>query len=179
MCSRFSEIALLTQIDNIIRTSLSAFINEVVHSAWKGREREAISLYAFGFLQQHISAGGVLRDPTQIGIEVTVPSDTSLNPKGRVAKDLVLWPDPQMTCWDQNWEVARYPIAIMEWKTYRLASSRPTMSRTDIEWLTQYSKLCTTAFVSYAVSLDLLHRAFWLNVTRIESGHAQDRWLVL
>jgi hypothetical protein len=39
----------------------------------------------------------ILTDATQIGIEVTVPSDKSLNPKGRVCKDLVLWREPSLT----------------------------------------------------------------------------------
>jgi hypothetical protein len=82
-----------------------------------------------------------------------------------------------MTCWDQNWRVVNYPLAIQEWKVYRLPSSRAIMSSKDIDWLAQYAKHCPSAFVGYAISLDLLHREFRLSVTRIESNRIQDQWL--
>jgi hypothetical protein len=170
---------MLTQIDNIVRDSLTEFVEDVFRSAWRGREREAVSLYAFGFLQGHIQTNGILSDPTQIAIEAAVPSHPSLNVKGRVCKDLVLWPEPKMTCWNQSWEVVNYPLAIMEWKAFRLRSSRPLVSHEDIDWLKQYSARRPPSFVGYAVSLDLLQRQFRLCVTRIESGQAKDRWLVL
>jgi hypothetical protein len=169
---------MLSQIDSIIRHSLNDFVDDVTRSAWHGREREAISLYAFGFLQQYVSASGVLKDATQIGIEVTVPSNPHLNPKGRVAKDLVLWREPRMTCWDQNWQPSHYPLAILEWKVYRLPSPRAAMSSRDIDWLAQYAKHCRLPFVGYAISLDLLHREFLLSVTRIGDSRVQGQWLV-
>ena len=170
---------MINQVDVIIRDSLGDFVSEVTRSLWKGREREAISLYAFGFLQRYITADGVLRDTTQIGIEVTVPSDKAVNPKGRVAKDLVLWAEPKMTCWDQNWRVTNFPLAIMEWKVYRLPSRKAVVSNKDTEWLLYYSKYCPSAFVGYAISLDLIDQEFRINVTRGEGGSVQERRLVL
>jgi hypothetical protein len=98
---------MLKQIDTIVRDSLTEFVADVFGSSWKGREREAVSLYAFGYLQRQIRKGGILRDPTQIGIEMTVPSKKSLNPKERVCKDLVLWREPNMTCWNTGTADAR------------------------------------------------------------------------
>jgi hypothetical protein len=174
-----SDFSMLKQIDIIVRDSLTEFVADVFGSSWKGREREAVSLYAFGFLQRQIRKGGILRDPTQIGIEVTVPSDKSLNPKGRVCKDLVLWREPNMTCWNAGWEVVNFPLMIMEWKAFRLPSSRPQISKKDVEWLRQYSALYPSVFVGYTVSLDLLQRKFRISVTRIEGGSADDHWLEL
>lgn len=168
---------MLAQIDSVIRDSLIAFVDDVFRSAWKGREREAISLYAFGYLQTYATNSGVLNDATQIGIEVTVPSDRSLNPKGRVCKDLVLWRAPRMTCWNADWEAVNYPLAIMEWKAFRLPTSKPHVSQSDVDWLRQYSVHCLSAFVGYAVGLDLLQRQFRISVTRVERGHAQEQWL--
>ena len=173
------QSSVLKQIDIILRDSLTEFVVDVFGSSWKGREREAVSRYAFGFLLRQIKKGGVLRDPTQIGIEVTVPSSKSLNPKERVSKDLVLWPKPNMTCWNADWEVVNFPLVIIEWKVFRLPSSRPQISKKDVGWLRQYSALCPSLFVGYTVSLDLLQRKFRVSVTRIESGKAQDRWLEL
>jgi len=170
---------MLSHIDHIVRDSLIEFVNEVVRSSWRGREREAISLYAFGFLQRQISGNSILTDATQIGIEVTVPSDKSLNPKGRVCKDLVLWREPKMTCWNEGWEVVNYPLAILEWKAFRLPSSRPLVSKHDVEWLQRYSAFCPTPFAGYAISLDLLRRQFYICVTRVENDHRQDSWLVM
>ena len=170
---------MLAQIDLIVRGSLIEFVDEVLRSSWRGREREAISLYAFGFLQRQINGSRILTDATQIGIEVTVPSDRSLNPKGRVCKDLVVWREPKMTCWNEGWEVVNYPLAILEWKAFRLKSSNPLVSRYDVEWLQRYSAFCPTSFVGYAISLDLLQRQFCVCVTRVENGHRQDSWLVM
>src|SRR6266550_3801870 len=91
----------MDQLDQFVRKSLEAFIGRVFATNWRGREREAISLYAFGFLQQFCGSDPVLRDPTQIGIEATV-SGIATNRKGRVNKDLVVWPAPGMTCWNEQ-----------------------------------------------------------------------------
>ncbi len=171
--------SMLKQIDTIVRDSLTEFVADVFGSSWKGREREAVSLYAFGYLQRQIRKGGILRDPRQIGIEVTVPSKKSLNPKGRVCKDLVLWREPKMTCWNAGWEVINFPLVVMEWKVFRLPSSRPQISDRDVDWLRKYSAFCPSVFVGYTVSLDLLHRKFRISVTRIEGGSADDHWLEL
>ena len=174
-----SNSSMLKQIGNIVQDSLTEFVNDVFDSSWKGREREAVSLYAFGFLQRQIRRGGILRDPTQIGIEVTVPSDKRLNSKGRVCKDLVLWREPNMTCWDANGKEVNFPLMIMEWKVFRLPSSRPQISDRDVDWLRKYSAFSPSVFVGYTVSLDLLHREFRISVTRIESGTVNHRWLEL
>jgi hypothetical protein len=107
------------EIDNIVRVSLTEFVEDVFRSSWRGREREAVSLYVLGFLQEQCRSGRILRDPTQIGIEAAVPSSLKLNPKGRVCKDLVLWREPKMTCWNERWEAVNPPLAIMEWKAFR------------------------------------------------------------
>jgi len=174
-----NSMAMLKHIDTIVRDSLTEFVAHVFGSSWKGREREAVSLYAFGFLQKQIRKGGILRHPTQIGIEVTVPSKKSLNPKERVCKDLVLWRAPNMTCWNADWKVVNFPMMIMEWKVFRLRSSRPQISKRDADWLKKYSAFCPSVFVGYAVSLDLLQRRFRIAVTRTEGGSSDDHWLEL
>jgi hypothetical protein len=91
----------------------------------------------------------------------------------------------KLGCWapttyrNEGWEVVNYPLAILEWKAFRLQSSNPLVSRNDVEWLERYSALCPTPFVGYAISLDLLRRQFHICVTRVENGHRQDSWLVM
>ena len=80
------ENKIIDEIDEIIRASLMGFVEDVFRSSWKGREREAVSLYVLGHLQKQCGKDKILREPTQIGIEAAVPSSLQLNPKGRFAK---------------------------------------------------------------------------------------------
>jgi hypothetical protein len=169
---------MLKQIDTIVRDSLTEFVADVFGSSWKGREREAVSLYAFGYLQRQIRKGGILRDPTQIGIEVTVPSKKSLNPKGRVCKDLVLWREPNMTCWDAEWKIVHPPLVIMEWKVSQPKNRNAVIEweNRDIPWLQKYTKTYSDT-VGYAVLLDLLRQQ--LNVARLHRGTFVHDWLMI
>lgn len=178
------EDKIISDIDRIVRSSLIEFVEDVFRSSWKGREREAVSLYVLGHLQKQCSEGTILREPTQIGIEAAVPSSLDLNPKGRVCKDLVLWREPKMTCWNERWEAMNPPLSIMEWKAFRLPSSKAQIYSQDVAWLKSYSALFSSMFagypfVGYAVALDLLQRNFRLSVARVESSEAMDKWLEL
>lgn len=178
------ENTIVSEIDRIVRASLMSFLEDVFRSSWKGREREAVSLYVLGHLQKQCGEGKILRESTQIGIEAAVPSSLELNPKGRVCKDLVLWREPKMTCWNERWEAVNPPLSIMEWKAFRLPSSKAQVYPQDVAWLKSYSTLFSSIFaghpfVGYAVALDLLQRKFRLSVTRVESGGARDKWLEL
>ena len=172
------------EIDNIVRSSLTDFVEDVFRSSWRGREREAVSLYVLGFLQRQCRSDRILRDPTQIGIEAAVPSSLELNPKGRVCKDLVLWHEPKMTCWNERWEAVNPPLAIMEWKAFHRSAFRAQVYSPDVAWLKNYSALYADmfaghSFVGYAIALDLLQRKFRLSATRVENGQADDKWLQL
>jgi hypothetical protein len=172
------------EIDNIVRASLTEFVEDVFRSSWRGREREAVSLYVLGFLQKQLRSDSIFRDPTQIGIEAAVPSSLNLNPKGRVCKDLVLWSEPKMTCWNELWEAVNPPLAIMEWKAFRRPALKAQVYSPDVAWLKNYSALYSDmfaghSFVGYAVALDLLQRKFRLSAARVENGRADDNWLQL
>lgn len=166
-------------LDSVIRSTLTAFTSAVLESGWRGREREAVSLYATGFLQPACTPGGVLRDPTQVAIEVTVPGVGALNPKGRVNKDLVLWPEPRMTAWDDEWQATREPLAILEWKVFRARMrGAPKVSAHDLEWLTAFS-LARERFAGYSVTMDLAAREYRMRVARCCRGAVQLDWLSL
>lgn len=55
-----------SEIGSIIEGSLQRFLAYVLESGWCGRENEAVSLYAFGFLQRERSSGGGRLAPTMI-----------------------------------------------------------------------------------------------------------------
>jgi len=168
----------LTALDGLIRSTISEFTAAIFDSGWRGREREAVSLYAAGFLQPRCLPGALLRDPTQVAIEVAVPGVLSLNPKGRVNKDLVIWPEPRMTLWDKNWAAVNEPLAVLEWKVFRLATRPPRVSDHDVEWLTAFSG-SRDRFVGYAVTIDLAGRSFRTRVARFSRGNIEAEWLVL
>ena len=65
----------MTALDHAVQRSLLAFLVYIREKAWTGRENEAVSLYALGFLQCERRPGTLLRDPTQIGIEVGAAND--------------------------------------------------------------------------------------------------------
>ena len=104
-----------TELDDILKKSLTQFVNGIIEDGWYGKEREAISLYAFGTLINFCKPGTILDAPAQIGIEVRVPKPTrrdsksscldpqrSQRPKNEVMKDLVIWQAPGMTWLSTN-----------------------------------------------------------------------------
>ncbi|HEY4658901.1 MAG TPA: hypothetical protein VIH11_05280 [Gemmatimonadaceae bacterium] len=83
------------------------------------RERELVSLFAFGPLLAVVHSDGELFDARQIGIEVAVPQRPSWpgeRLKVDVCKDLVIWERPEMTCWGPDGAHRLFPRAVLEWK---------------------------------------------------------------
>lgn len=167
----------IAEADDVVRESLADFFEYIRASRWRGREREAISLYAFGSLQQRFRAGGVLHDPRQIGIEVAVPGLAATNMKRQVCKDLVLWAEPGMTCWDVTGAATRSPLAILEWKVRRPEGRGSGESSGDLDWLTSFST-CQPDFVGFAVALSFGPQNA-LTVDRAAGGRVQTGWLRL
>ncbi len=168
----------MPDLDLIIRSAAEEFVAAVFSSRWRGREREAISLFAFGHLLRRCAAGSILSHPTQIAIEACVPGVPQLNPKGRVNKDLVIWPSPSMSLWDESWHEVHVPLAVLEWKVFREATKPPSLSRYDLDWLQKFSA-GRAEFIGYAVWLDLAQRIHRFTAARVQNGRVDERWLVL
>jgi hypothetical protein len=161
-------------IDGLIRDSLEAFLAEISSDSWWGRENEAVNRFAMGQLVKRCRPDSVLYDPRQIGIEVAVPQHTGGRAKAQVRKDLVIWPRPGMTCWEDpaRRQPTCYPLAILEWKMGPAHSSAR-----DIEWLTG----ATThgrELVGYAVALELSDVTAEVHVVRVFRGTAEPKWTV-
>jgi hypothetical protein len=163
-------------LDSIIRDSLvdlAVWLSG--NSSWNGREREVISLYAFGFLVPRCREGSVLHHPTQVGIEVAVPQlqQPGKRRKTFVCKDLVLWEEPYQTYWDDEKKKKRYPMAIMEWKV-----GEDTSTATDEEWLRNYSENeAAEDFSGYSVLINPKGVATTLSVTLARNGELRKGWI--
>ena len=165
-------------MDQIVRRSLTTFVDDVFQIAWTAREHESVSRYVLGHLVNHVGQSTLLKVVTQICIHGAVPGITGINPKGRVNKDLQIWPVEHQTGWTKDRKLEFIPLCIQEWKVFRRGKKTPTMSDYDIDWLCAFTgqhETCT----GYAVSLDLEQRKYRLSVTRIASGIANRVWLNL
>ena len=163
-------------LDRSIRESLSAFADAVLSPDWRGREREAISLYTFRYLLPHFNGRLPLRDPAQLGIEVCVPGVAKENPKGRVNKDLVIWPFSAMSCWNEHWEPEWAPRCILEWTLSRTGARWQTAWRYDLEWLQAFTAE-RQGCVGFAVAIVTVPRSPFMRVARVQRGHSNPRWL--
>jgi hypothetical protein len=170
---------MVTHLDRIVEAAARAFVDDVFSKPpWLGREHEAVSHFALGFLQRECKHGSPLAAPTQIVIGGCVPGVLELNPKGRVNKDLVLWPQPRMSCWDSDWNIRHTPMAVLEWKVFRAVTRPPRISVYDLHWLRHFSR-GRRDFVGYAVSLDLAARGWRLRAARVHNGRTDQEWLSL
>jgi len=161
----------IPDLDLAIRESLTEFVAAVFESGWRGRECEAISLYVLGHLLRQIAPGRSLYDPRQIGIEVAVPQLARDHSKPQVCKDLVIWPKPEMVCWDGIGNPVHNPLAVLEWKVNHTA-----VSSSDEVWLAAFSST-RPGFVGYAMCLDLEARVFRFACTRVHCGACEPGWL--
>ncbi|MCC6739319.1 MAG: hypothetical protein IT452_09750 [Planctomycetia bacterium] len=129
----------MTDLDQIVVSSLRSFLMEVVSNGWQGREREAVSLYAFGALLA--ATKPMVVDPRQIGVEVAVPQIPARGDAAKlyVCKDLVIWPRP----FDSAWSNAA-PLAVMEWKVDAEVKARRVSAPEFLEterWLEEFTLL--------------------------------------
>lgn len=166
----------MTSPDTEIQGAFDAFI-DILCSSWNGeREREAVSTFAFGPLLQQVSNDGFLTDPTQIAIEMAVPQvakpdEDSEGKKDQVCKDLVLWEEPLMVCWDDDGNPTRTPGGIIEWKF-----DRSSIKQENVEWLQAFTSEYPEC-IGYAVTANRPDGDFLLSCTRVEAGNAQPEWV--
>lgn len=171
---------MIAAIDELVRPCLSSLARGL-SEGWTGqREREVVSLFCFGYLVQHCKPGSFLFDPAQIAIEVAVPQVAGqadrtgkATSKSVVCKDIVLWPRPRMTCWDDDRKSTVRPASVIEWKHER------DISEYDLDWLKEFSA-DDGSFVGYAVCTNLRSAKIpRLSCTRIYRGQSESRWLLI
>jgi len=161
----------MDSLDLTIRNSLLEFASFVARENWYGREREAVSLYALGFLIPLCRPGTPLSFPTQVGLDVAVPQLPAPGRKPQVCKDLVIWESAAETCWDGSRKASRWPLAILEWNVRTDATSQY-----DEAWLREASAKPRT-LSGYAVALDPKGDRTTLSVTLARAGRIHRRWM--
>lgn len=154
------------ELNKTIQNRLQVFLEYLNENDWMGREREAISLFAFKFLMESCKPDSLLNDPVQIGIEVAVPQvkKTGYKQKPQVCKDLVIWPEPGMTCWDSEGKPTNYPLCILEWKFYKKEEVQG-----DVDWLIAFSN-GRKEFTGYSVYLESSEEGYTIDLRRIYDG---------
>lgn len=165
-------------LDRCVQSALVSFANDTLTGSWLGRrEREAVSQFVFGHLLKEVSPHGFIQDPAQIGIEFPVPQvncdDSACDRrfKRQVCKDIVIWREPAMTCWDVNGFPNIAPAAILEWK---FGASKAHES--DIEWLRQFTvKFPQT--IGYAITANRPGSNFLIDCIRVNDGLVDRSWL--
>lgn len=158
-------------IDSVVRSAAESFAAELRATGWYGRENETVNLFILRHLLRECQPGRVLHDPAQIGIEVAVPQLPGANRKRQVRKDLVIWPTPGMTCWNERREPTVRPLSIIEWKV-----RRREMSAQDLDWLVEFSR-DDRAFVGYAFLAWPRGGASMLHCARVFDGIVDPDWL--
>ncbi len=174
------DLQALRQLDRLIRSTLTEFCDHLDSCLWWGKEHDFVNRYAHGFLMARCSPRSFLKHPTQIGIEVGVAQPKGkgfLRPAAR--KDLVIWPRPWMSCWDDKYDPTNHPMAVLEWKV-RLNARNLRCDRHDEAWLSAFAK-SRADFVGYAVTLNRTrrHGAQKMCVTRFHEQDVDHNWLIL
>lgn len=164
-------------LDELVREALQAFAADLDGRVWLAKELDCVNRFVFRHLAPRARPGGVLHDLGQIRIEGNTPQPPGIGSKLSARKDLVIWADPDATCFDDphgdgRWLAPHTPLAIIEWKADLRARKRVRLDPHDLAWLGAAARHWP-GFVGYAV---LLHRDSLL-AARCEGETCDDRWL--
>ena len=164
----------VTGLDKQIQTALGAFFRDLPNP-WFGKERDAVSRFVFGHLINECRRGSPLHTPSQVGIEIPVGRPAGLNRDKKGSwKDVVIWPRPGMTAFDENLQHTYVPAAVIEWKVLlkRGRGSRRIQQEIerDHEWLAAFTAQNPKS-VGYSVLLQMLDERC-LEVMRFSHGRS-------
>ena len=126
------------RIDRFIEDALDEFTRWYVDSAWLGKERDCVNMFAMNFLAKAVKPGAAISELGQIRIESPVPQPKGFS-KITAAKDLVIWGNSFETAWDEEWNASHYPKAVLEWKIKRSGRRPDHFHRHDISWLSGFT----------------------------------------
>ena len=165
------------RIDGLVRSALTAFIEDFTHARWWGKEHDCVNRFVHGFMVPQGLESGVLAHPTQVGIEVGVGQPKGFS-REAARKDVVIWPEPWMSCWNESFQPVNKPIAILEWKLVRTRGSLRCHVH-DRDWLSAFAQ-DQPEFVGYAVTMNRdRRRAERIAVARFSGSNVDENWLRL
>jgi hypothetical protein len=150
-------------IDALIADSLNALAADQHVSQWWAKENNWVSYFAFRYLLRCYRADSVLRDPAQIGVEVSVPQPPGRGTRG-VRRDIVIWREPGMTAWGNGWLACSHPMAILEWKVHRPGRKNKLVAK-ERQWLKDYCAWQPTV-PGYAIEVDGTERPLMIRCSR-------------
>lgn len=156
-------------IASTLRETLIAFAHSILRTPWYGKEREAVSYYAFNVLAKATKPGTAFHDTGQLAMEGRMPGGP-FNTKKQVCKDLVIWPAAGANCWNERRVAVHYPLAVMEWK-----ANSSKLFPYDLEHL---SSLTTHApgMLGIAVTFDAKKKEV-LRAAKVLNGVVEEDWL--
>ena len=179
----------VTQIDSLIRSALESFVRDIRSDDLWRREHELVNLFVFGHLVPKSRGSGVISDLTQIGIGTAVPQlkrRWTRRKDSDVCKDVVIWPEPGMTCWDDNGKPEYFPLSVLEWKSLNRQDRGPRLPKRkreryekDLQWLCDMSSWTmdrNLPFVGYRVFVDQTTRPIHVAVDRAFRGTPSEKW---
>lgn len=156
-------------LERTVAETLASFARTILRTPCYGKEREAVSYYAFGFLAKACAAGTPLYDPGQLALEGRMPGGP-MNTKKEVCKDLVIWPAPGANCWTPERQAKHYPLAVMEWKANSAAFFPYDLAH--LASLTQQAP----GMLGIAVTFDARRKGL-LRAARVVQGVVEEGWL--
>ena len=136
-------------LDALVRDSLRALAFDPHVIGWRAKENNWVSYYVMRHLLKQRRDDGLLSDPAQIGIEVSVLQPKGYGRKG-VRRDVVIWPAAGATCWNVDLSACR-PLTILEWKVHR-PRHKNRLVKKEREWLRRYCEE-NESTVCYAVEV--------------------------
>jgi hypothetical protein len=168
-----SGITCMQDIDALIEHSLSALAADPHVKKWKAKEHNWVSYFVFRHLVQHCRPNGVISHPAQIGIEVGVPQPNGYR-TASVRRDVVIWPDVGMTCWNDDWMPSCHPFAIIEWKVHRPRLKNRFVDQ-ERAWLRSYCRW-QPSVAGYAIEVDGGRQPATIMCDRFRGAEEIPKW---
>lgn len=156
---------------SLLEASLTSFAHAILRTPWYGKEREAVSHYAFNFLAKADQPGTSFYDIGQLAMEGRMPGGP-LNTKKQVCKDLVIWPTPGSNCWDADRRAVHYPLAVMEWK-----ANSAKLFPYDLEHLASLTAH-VPGMLGVVVTFDAKRKGV-LRAAKVLNGIVEEGWVEL
>ena len=162
-----------TAVDLSIWAALQDLAVFIGRNNWSGRrERELVSLFAFGPFLRRARQETFLSDPRQIALEVRIPKPTGVG-QGRWVdmefghgRDLVVWSTPGNVAGED-------PLAIIEWKHEKTNQNLGADWNYETRRMLEYSSV-VEKFVGYCVRTKGAGHSFQIYARRCRGGRAEE-----
>ena len=145
------------RIDRYINQALTEFATWLREDPegrqWASKEWDTVAIFSDVFLRARVGPDAAIKHPSQIRTESQVGTETARGWRG-VRKDLVIWPEPFMNTWDDNWEANLMPRVVMEFKQWRDRGKKQLFDTYDTEWIAGWTE-ANPGTLGYVVTVDL------------------------